>query len=65
MKITGDNPDPKSIFFNIMRDVSNGHDPTIQLDVGDGSVINFEDSVRTIYIDPRGATTDFVVELYD
>ena len=66
VKITGDNPDPKSIFFNIMKDVSLGHDPKVQIDVGDGSVINFEDNERTIYIaDPRGATTDFVVEFYD
>ena len=66
VKITGNNPDPKSIFFNIMRDVCHGHDPKIQINVGGGSVINFEDSERTMYIaDPRGATTDFVVEFYD
>ena len=64
VKISG--PNPKQIFFIIKRNVGDGDpDPTVQVNVGDGSVINFSNDERAIYIaDPRGAAANFVVEFY-
>ena len=64
VKISG--PNPKHILFNIKRNVGDGDpDPTLQINVGDGSVINFTNGERAVYIaDPQGAATDFVVEFY-